>query len=749
MAGEHSFTGARDTMQAVVESAPSTHSDELVQAQASHRSRVGQADDIRSATAAVQRAGSAEEDTHSVHAAARHGVSGSGGALPHLEVVQRSFGPHDISGVQAHVGGKAAEASTAMGAQAYATGNDVAFRQSPDLHTTAHEAAHVVQQRGEVSLKGGVGQVGDPYERHADAVADRVVQGESAVDLLDQMAGGGGRAAVQMIGPNDADAGPAALDSDADEQTCRGEATWPETGNLIGNPPVRDRLCPPSTDVIEDETIYQERRAAAETSLATQTTRADAWLDREGNVTDNRYWFARVYQYVTEGELREAAARTFYYPSYVLQCVRYFEKIYSDNVEIADNHGTVEDHWQVAFDECKRTQGLTWDDVLAAGGAVIGGGAAGAASGAAIGGGVGSFAGGVGAVPGAVVGAKVGGVSGAIAGVIAAPAAAEVYGAVQSLVASMLAHIRFDLPRAEAWVFESHYAGQGEAAIEHFQPDFNSMTGIFEQAAAQMNTEIAERSGLPVDQMPQLLQDLAMTLWFEANMATERADTWDRAESLVEEGLAGDDPYTDTGSRLMGNVTRSTRPAGLDRLSERALRPTMGDPADAIDDNDARETSKASDLATRRTSERVNLIRAMLAGSTGDDDEASILQVIEASRTAGDLVTVIDGANAWDLAYATDGDEFDSLREVLRASYYPYTSQSMAFTLLQRCRHGETAEWEEEMIADLLTDRHDGHALVEMVGAAESGGGFEEGYDAISSDVDLGDQNRIDTHFGR
>lgn len=44
--------------------------------------------------------------------------------------------------------------------------------------------------------------------------------------------------------------------------------------------------------------------------------------------------------------------------------------------------------------------------------------------------------------------------------------------------------------------------------------------------------------------------------------------------------------------------------------------------------------------------------------------------------------------------------------------------------------------------------RRDGRTLVELVGAAEAGGGFEEGYDAISGDVDLGDQSRIDVHFG-
>ena len=73
-----------------------------------------------------------------------------------------------------------------MGANAYATGDHVVLGRGADLHTVAHEAAHVVQQRGGVQLKGGVGAVGDAYERHADAAADRVVAGQSAEDLLDQ-----------------------------------------------------------------------------------------------------------------------------------------------------------------------------------------------------------------------------------------------------------------------------------------------------------------------------------------------------------------------------------------------------------------------------------------------------------------------------------------------------------------------------------------------------------------------------------
>lgn len=123
-----------------------------------------------------------------VFATADRGVAGAGAQLPHVEIIQRSFGRHDLRGVRAQVGGAAAEASRALGAEAYATGDRVAFASTPDLRTAAHEAAHVVQQAGGVQLKDGVGEAGDRYEQHADAVAEAVVAGRSAEALLDAFA---------------------------------------------------------------------------------------------------------------------------------------------------------------------------------------------------------------------------------------------------------------------------------------------------------------------------------------------------------------------------------------------------------------------------------------------------------------------------------------------------------------------------------------------------------------------------------
>jgi hypothetical protein len=157
-------------------------------------------------------------DSQAVQDTAAQGVSGGGGRLPHANTIQNLFGRHDVSGVEAHVGGDAATASHAIGAEAYATGNRVAFASAPSLHTAAHEAAHVVQQRGGVQLKGGVGESGDAHEQHANEVADTVVQGNSAEGLLDRYAGGSGGGAVQSAGVQRYEAGEHAKTGDTQDE---------------------------------------------------------------------------------------------------------------------------------------------------------------------------------------------------------------------------------------------------------------------------------------------------------------------------------------------------------------------------------------------------------------------------------------------------------------------------------------------------------------------------------------------------
>lgn len=152
------------------------------------------ADDDWKSTAVVQRKESSGEqgmpDDHGTWAIAAQGISGASGKLSHAEPIIRSLGEDHrstIENISAHTDGAAAQASSELGAQAYATGSHVALSPTAagDLHTEAHEAAHVVQQKhGTVQCKAGVGHEDDIYERHADAIADKVVKGESAASLL-------------------------------------------------------------------------------------------------------------------------------------------------------------------------------------------------------------------------------------------------------------------------------------------------------------------------------------------------------------------------------------------------------------------------------------------------------------------------------------------------------------------------------------------------------------------------------------
>jgi Domain of unknown function (DUF4157) len=171
---------------------------------------------------------------------AARGTSGTGDALPHRDKIQEAFGPaHNVSDIQARTGGAAADACDELGAEAYASGGQVGFRREPDLHTAAHEAAHVVQQRGGVQLKGGVGAAGDEHERHADAVADAVVAGTSAAPLLAQVggdgAGGGAASNGVQLKPADFKTGAAieAMTLTQFDAYARTQADW-ATGPAIG-----------------------------------------------------------------------------------------------------------------------------------------------------------------------------------------------------------------------------------------------------------------------------------------------------------------------------------------------------------------------------------------------------------------------------------------------------------------------------------------------------------------------------------
>jgi hypothetical protein len=507
--------------------------------------------------------------------------------------------------------------------------------------------------------------------------------------------------------------------------------TWRGRGNLRGNPPVQNEA-PPNMGIVEDEAVYKKRRTAAGAQLNRQRATADSFLGNSDSPMDNRYWFARVYSLVTEGELQEASSGAFFYPSYALQCVRYFDQIYQDNVKAADTGEQVEAHWERAFEVCADEDGYVGPDIL-------------------------DFLTG------------------------------DLYRSITSLVISMQAHIRYDLPRAEAWVFQSYYSHMDDAKMADFGPDFMSMMDVFERAAAQMNKETADLHHLPADMMPRSMQDVFMSRWFNADMATERAVTWQRSEALVDQGLVGADPYSEGADGMLhGDITRSDNLSNVEQVQgvqapylERDFLSAAGqsvgldgelswNPVNWGADSAVRSEVSGSSTATLgelSPFKRAEMMRRCASGVTFDGDEITILKLIRASERAGELVVTIDAAVAFDLLSATDGTEYTTMRDIFKRSYYPSTSMPVAMAYIRRCMVGMTNEWHEEMIMDILSAKklvnskgvvvedlplHESQAaaLIEQIGLEFEGGGYEGGLIELEEQVDGAEEAQLHALFG-
>ena len=132
---------------------------------------------------------------------AQAGVSGAAGALPHQAQMQSAFGA-SFENVQAHSGPKAAEACDALGAEAYAMGNAVAFRDpNPSASLVAHELTHTLQTGGageQVQRKGSGNADTGALEAQADRIGDQVASGQTVSEPI--LRGGGLQFKLRPIG---------------------------------------------------------------------------------------------------------------------------------------------------------------------------------------------------------------------------------------------------------------------------------------------------------------------------------------------------------------------------------------------------------------------------------------------------------------------------------------------------------------------------------------------------------------------
>jgi hypothetical protein len=125
-----------------------------------------------------------------------HAVAAAGGSAGQMlpEQLRAKFESSlgtDLSSVRVHTGDDSAKAASAVGAHAYAMGNDIHFAAGQyDPHSSsgqeliAHEVAHTVQQRGGSPArqnKLSISSAGDAHELEADRAAVAMVTGAPAM----------------------------------------------------------------------------------------------------------------------------------------------------------------------------------------------------------------------------------------------------------------------------------------------------------------------------------------------------------------------------------------------------------------------------------------------------------------------------------------------------------------------------------------------------------------------------------------
>jgi hypothetical protein len=189
---------------------------------------------------------------------------------------------------------------------------------------------------------------------------------------------------------------------------------------------------------------------------------------------DMKYWFAKVYHHVTRHEIEAIDAGAYRYPLMKMQEVIAFHATYHQNLEKwrAGQQDQVESNWREAFAAAESYNDGSWWRT-------------------------------------------------------------ESHEIGNALLPSMEAHIRFDLPRAIAAVYEQNYAGIPDVSLADFHQDYNRMAPIFDQATADLRPEIQETATLGMfDPMSWgWLQDAGMPFMFLIPM--ERDHSWEKAETIV------------------------------------------------------------------------------------------------------------------------------------------------------------------------------------------------------------------------
>ena len=233
------------------------------------------------------------------------------------------------------------------------------------------------------------------------------------------------------------------------------------SGDAVRLPPLR---------ALDESGEAQAVRDAARRCCEEQRAYADRLLARG----DDRGWFARVYQHVTQGQLDACDAGRFDHPAWVMRLVCAFHALWEENLacRLGERRGDVEMHWVRAHRAAERA---------------------------------------------------------------ARRDASSFVRAMRSIRAGMRAHIEDDLPRAIAKVHLRHYAGRADVA--RFRADYLRMSDLFVDAGNQIADVLPrEQWPLNVRALEAITPDRWMGTLIDRRfypIAKRRREAFERAVGLV------------------------------------------------------------------------------------------------------------------------------------------------------------------------------------------------------------------------
>lgn len=238
-------------------------------------------------------------------------------------------------------------------------------------------------------------------------------------------------------------------------------------------------------------------------------------------ITDMKYWFAKVYHFVTKHELQAIDSGTYQYPLMKMYEVISFQATYAHNIDAwrEGRKDEVESNWKAAFTEAESASS-------------------------------GSFGGWAQQI--VTLG-------------LTSQRADEV---MHAMLPSMEAHIRFDLPRAIAAAFEANYQGLPGVSLDDFHADFDGMAPVFEAAQNDLLPEIdayCDADARPDPGSWHWLQAVGFPFIF--NIPSERLQAWEKASAIVGGHQQGIKDPASMKTRLEAYITGAHPFSGSDAFS--------------------------------------------------------------------------------------------------------------------------------------------------------------------------------------